>query len=524
MLTIQELISAPPFLYAEIMGGWKGKNRSFSIVQNHSISLDEPTLLLLTKTQSTIMQLPEYLSNQDVQGILLYGNEDLFIPTTIIEIADSYKKPVLMVKEWNPESIKQTISDLEHLKSIGLFQYVWERSTSYWLQLMNEQSLTAVLQRLCVLLGQNVLLLDEDFQFHTGNEVPSISNVRVLLKSLSKQPYKNKKEAYTIVENESGRYLLFHLRSGEKHCGFILLQELPGMVIDICIEQIIHAIPAITSYLMKEDAVMLAHRSYKDLFLYNLLYNNLESEHGLIQQGKQWGWDFTKPTQLMVMRLDTNTDFPKGNVDLDAIMRKIRSLITAAFLQAIIFPIQGNIVIIVFDMPDHTPKVRKERMVVLANRIHKEIEHSLDTMECQIGLGRHYPSNMQLFRSFYEAKVALELGKYESNHRSVRHFEDIGIARLLSNVHNDLLHEYYEATLGELILLDEENDDFYMVTLEAFYNHNGDINQTAEQLYIHPNTLRKRLKKLETILNVDFNQMEDMLKIFVALKIRKILK
>jgi DNA-binding PucR family transcriptional regulator len=63
-----------------------------------------------------------------------------------------------------------------------------------------------------------------------------------------------------------------------------------------------------------------------------------------------------------------------------------------------------------------------------------------------------------------------------------------------------------------------------MVTLEAFYNHNGDINQTAEQLYIHPNTLRKRLKKLETILNVDFNQMEDMLKIFVALKIRKILK
>jgi DNA-binding PucR family transcriptional regulator len=63
-----------------------------------------------------------------------------------------------------------------------------------------------------------------------------------------------------------------------------------------------------------------------------------------------------------------------------------------------------------------------------------------------------------------------------------------------------------------------------MLTLEAFYYHNGDINQTAEQLYIHPNTLRKRLKKLETILNVDFNQLEDMLKIFVALKIMKILK
>ncbi|WP_066255356.1 PucR family transcriptional regulator [Neobacillus drentensis] len=524
MLTIQEIISAPPFIHAEIMGGWEGKERSFSIVQNHSISLEEPSLLLLAKTQSTIMQLPEYLSNQDVQGILLYGNDDLLIPTTFMETADSYKKPVLMINEQNPESIKQKIADLKHLKSIGLFQYIWERSTSYWLQLMNERGLPGLLQRLCVFLGQNVLLLDEDFQFHSGNESPATSGQVALVKSLSNQPYKNKKEAFKIVENESGRYLLFHLQSGEKRCGFILLQELPGMMIDICIEQIIHAIPAIISYLMKEDAVKQAHRSYKELFLYNLLYNNLESENGLIQQGKQWGWDFTKTTQLMVMRLDRKTDFPNGNVDLDAIMRKIRSLISAAFLQAIIFPIQGNIVMIVFDTPDHTPKELKERMLVLANRIHKEIEHSLDTIECQIGLGRHYPSNMQLFRSFYEAKVALELGKYESRHRSVRHFEDIGIARLLSNVHNDLLHEYFEATLGELIVLDEENDDFYMVTLEAFYNHNGDINQTAEQLYIHPNTLRKRLKKLESILNVDFNQMEDMLKIFVALKIRKILK
>ncbi|HEY2420914.1 MAG TPA: helix-turn-helix domain-containing protein [Neobacillus sp.] len=524
MLTIQEIISASPFICAEIIGGWQGKERHFSAVQHQSINLEEPSLLILPKSPDTIMQLPEYLSIQNVHGILLYGNEDLFIPTTIIGTADSYKKPVIILKETSLESIEQKIAELQQLKTMGMFQYVWERSSSYWQQLMNESGLSGVLRRLCLFLGQDVLLVDEDFQIHSLNEVQLTSNQAAFLKSLSYQPIKKKKESFKIVKNETDHYLLFPLQSGEKQYGFILLQELPGMMIDICIEQITHALPAIISYLMKEDAVRQAHRSYKQQFLYNLLYNNFESEHGLIQQGNQWGWDFTKPTQLMVMRLDTKTEMTKLNVDIEAVMRKIRSLISAAFLQGITFPIQGNIVIIVFDSPDNSPKKRKEQMISLANRIHLEIEHSQHTMECQIGLGRHYPSNMELFRSFYEAKVALELGKYESKHRSVRHFEDIGIARLLSNIHNDVLHEYYEETLGELILLDKENDDFYIQTLEVFYDNNGDINQTAEQLYIHPNTLRKRLKKLESILNADFNQLDDMLKIFVALKIMKMLK
>jgi DNA-binding PucR family transcriptional regulator len=63
-----------------------------------------------------------------------------------------------------------------------------------------------------------------------------------------------------------------------------------------------------------------------------------------------------------------------------------------------------------------------------------------------------------------------------------------------------------------------------METLETFYNNNSDISQTAEQLFIHPNTLRKRLKKIESILNIDLNQIDDLLNIFVDLKVMKMLK
>ena len=161
--------------------------------------------------------------------------------------------------------------------------------------------------------------------------------------------------------------------------------------------------------------------------------------------------------------------------------------------------------------------------MALAQSLHKKVQQDLPDFEYEIGIGRHYASNMELFRSFYEAKVALELGKYELQHEAVRHFENIGIARLLSNIHHHILHDYYMEVLKELFE-DEENSPVYIDTLESFFQNNADINRTAEQLYIHPNTLRKRLKKLETILSIGFNKLDDLLEIYVALKIMKMIK
>ena len=204
-------------------------------------------------------------------------------------------------------------------------------------------------------------------------------------------------------------------------------------------------------------------------------------------------------------------------------IKKIQSLLSFQSIQGITFPLQGDIIVIIFENEPVIPKQRKELSLSLAMKIHDQLEQGLEKIECEVGIGRHYSSNMELFRSFYEAKVAIELGKYEIKKVAVRHFEDIGIARLLSNIHRNTLHDYYVEVLKE-ILHDQENKVVYLETLESFFYNNADINLTAEQLFVHPNTLRKRIKKLESILNADFNQLEDQLEIYVAIKIMKMIK
>ena len=524
MLTFQEIISSSPFYNCEIVGGWKGKERHFAIVKEEASPMEAPTLLLLPMSVETTIQLPEYLSSQHVQGIILYGPEDIYLTKDIIDRINNDNKPVLSLKEANLTMIKRKLDDLKQLKALGLYRYVWEQTSHYWLHIMNNHGLDALLKRLRLLIDEDILLLDNHFYLYGENQKDHYFEQMQAIRSAFYQQTENKKESLSIVKINNENCFFFSLDAREEHFGYIFLREQPGMMIDICIEQITYALPAIIAFLVKEKEILQAHQSYKEQFLYNLLYNNLESEHGLIEQGKRWGWDFTRPTQLMIMTLDPINDTSKYDIDVEVVLKGIRIVMARNFLQAITTQIQSTIVIIVFDSYDNTPKERKEQMLSLANQIYQDIQRAHPKISCEIGLGRFYPSNMELFRSFYEAKIALELGKYELTHHAVRHFEDIGIARLLSNIHNDILHNYFDEKLGELLLLDEEHDDFYIETLESYYIHNRDINKTADHLFIHPNTLRKRMKKIEAILNVEFDQLEDLFNIFVALKIMKMLK
>ena len=140
-----------------------------------------------------------------------------------------------------------------------------------------------------------IFLLDEHFHSHPILE----GNVRQnSFKHLAQAYYQQntttqEKEVLSMIKDDQHSYIVFPLFSGDQRHGYILLEEQPSMMIDISTDQVIHTIPALLSYFKKEEAVGKAHQSYKENFLYNLLYNNLDSEQLLLKQGKQWDWDFT---------------------------------------------------------------------------------------------------------------------------------------------------------------------------------------------------------------------------------------
>ena len=58
-------------------------------------------------------------------------------------------------------------------------------------------------------------------------------------------------------------------------------------------------------------------------------------------------------------------------------------------------------------------------------------------------------------------------------------------------------------------------------TLEEFLRRRGNISATAEALYVHPNTLRQRLRRIMDLSGIDLRR-DDWLMVEIALKLVKL--
>ena len=100
-------------------------------------------------------------------------------------------------------------------------------------------------------------------------------------------------------------------------------------------------------------------------------------------------------------------------------------------------------------------------------------------------------------------------------------FEELGIYALLFNIEDISAFElFYNRELGKLIEHDKLNGSQLCKTLEVYFEKNKIIGKTADALYIHRNTLRYRLDKIQSLLGKDFDEVDNLVNINMAFKIK----
>lgn len=76
----------------------------------------------------------------------------------------------------------------------------------------------------------------------------------------------------------------------------------------------------------------------------------------------------------------------------------------------------------------------------------------------------------------------------------------------------------------KLIEEDQNNGADYIEILKVYVQYQGKINENAEALYIHPNTLRNRLKRIEDINGLQLQEVNNLINLTLAVRIYSFLK
>ena len=157
-------------------------------------------------------------------------------------------------------------------------------------------------------------------------------------------------------------------------------------------------------------------------------------------------------------------------------------------------------------------------------KIAVSVENTLKTelrIKTVIGIGTVAEHLRELADSYKEAQTAIEVGKVFDTEKSIMHYENLGIGRLIYQLPTTLC----EIFLGEVFKKNsiDSLDQETLFTINKFFENNLNVSETSRKLFVHRNTLVYRLEKIKKLTGLDLRQFDHAIVFKVALMVRKYL-
>ena len=157
-------------------------------------------------------------------------------------------------------------------------------------------------------------------------------------------------------------------------------------------------------------------------------------------------------------------------------------------------------------------------------KIAKSMEDTLKNelfIKTVIGIGTVAEHLRELSDAYKEAQTAIEVGKVFDTEKSIMHYENLGIGRLIYQLPTTLCDIFLSEVFkkNSIDSLDQET----LFTINKFFENNLNVSETSRKLFVHRNTLVYRLEKIKKLTGLDLRQFDHAIVFKVALMVRKYL-
>ena len=284
-------------------------------------------------------------------------------------------------------------------------------------------------------------------------------------------------------------------------------------------------LPRATPFIEVTEAILrqLATRSLdaeRDYLIDALLAGNLPASEETLARLADLGLE---PEQYHVLALAQRAtladDQPVTDQERlsDQERRAIRAALNHAPRRAVLID-RPNWVIAIFPI-----SAREASSVPFARSLGEAINEYSQT-GVRIGVGRLVRRLSDFPTSFREAREALFIASITGETKSVLHYNDLGVWRLLLRIEDETeLERFIDYYLAAVARHDREQQTDWLRTLETFLELNGNLRATARALALHRNTVSYQLEHINKLLGQDLNNPEVRLNLQVALRASRLL-
>lgn len=267
---------------------------------------------------------------------------------------------------------------------------------------------------------------------------------------------------------------------------------------------------ALALELAKEQAVQAAEERLRGDYVANVLAGRPADMAAALQRGQELGYNLAQPHAAVLLQLEDATSAIMARLSAALQSELVRRTITA--------PISRRESSVLCMLPVAGASRPRDLVEQLRERLLAEFPRLV------LAVGTQASGLNDWRRSVEEAEQALLLGRQLFGTGRVLAFSDLGVYRLLVRLRETPeLWTFYRETLSRLADYDQRQQSDLIKTLDAYFNHLGNLRATSEALHVHRNTLLYRLERIKEISGMDLDNAEEHFALWLALRAHRVL-
>ncbi len=328
-------------------------------------------------------------------------------------------------------------------------------------------------------------------------------------------------------EAESGEWLLITpVVAGGDHVGHlaVALPEEPQQLESVIVEQ---AAIVCALHLTREQAVWEVHARLNADLVWDLLEGNVGDEAEALLRADSLGR--VLPDSLRVMLFEADGEAGWGTADGADVTQawQQRTLLVGAIerlardggCESAFAARRGDVIALLVPGSGDPAAARR-----LAESIVLGLTQSHPKIRMTVGVSERHARAADLRSAHAQARSALSAVPLMGAGPPVAAFDDLGVLRfLLSPGSRDDLVAFSRRVLGPLLDYDATHPTDLVKTVAAFLEHDGNLQRTAESLYVHAKTVRYRLDRAQELAAIDLAHQQERFDVQLALTMRQAL-
>ena len=445
------------------------------------------------------------------------------IPEKMIKDAEEVNFPLIQLPIHVPyiDIITQILGEILSERSVAL-ETINKIHNSLTEVVLSGEGLQAICEKLREITGAAIAVFEREkrvIAFSGGEGASSSTYIKpALIDELKKyEKLKHMGTNYKVIQDI--KFIISPIRIEKSIYGYLVMcgeSRFDDNINGQAIEQ--GSFVAALEFLKERNTQETKKHLMRDLV--NDILEGSSNEETLKERGRYFGWNLESGMAVFAVDLSESSCKRKNiGLYLDLVKIAIKKLSPESIV------VNKSDKIVVFVKPhrgeewedgDHKAY---SHIKCIVEKIHGEGISEIEDLKVRTGIGRYYKSINQISKSYREALKALKIGKLIGSRESIIHYDDTEVYKFLMEASNrEQLKQYSHATLKKLIEYDKQNGTDLMTTLEIYIKNGKRIDKTAEDLFVHRNTVRYRIDRIIDIMGIDMDDGEILFNIYFSLK------